>query len=231
MVDEGILNRFSMYRQASPALQREMAARAKPLHIEEQVLLVREGSVCADFALVACGRLRVFKRAETGREITLYHVGDGETCLVNMLCVFADVPSPASAVAETACDVLTVPAQVFRDWVAQHDVVRDHVFSTMAARFTDLMTLVEEITFRKMDQRLADLLLKRFMSRGLPLRVVSTTHEEIAAELGSAREVVSRLLKEFERLGAIQTARGRIELCDAARLEQIVGLPPRQLLP
>ena len=185
------------------------------------VFFYREGDLCPSFALVGRGEIRVFKTSVTGREITLYHVQDGEPCLVNVLCVFLGRPAMASAIVEAPTDAVVVPAAVFREWVSAYDSVRRFVFETMAARVVDVMTLVEEVAFGKMDARLAQLLVRRFSMKGLALRVLSTTHEELAAELGTAREVVSRLLKEFERLGAIGLARGRVDLRDGALLQRL----------
>jgi CRP/FNR family transcriptional regulator len=138
-----------------------------------------------------------------------------------MLCTFLDTPSPASAIAEEPVDALVMPAASFRRWIEESDSMREFVFQAIANRFIDLMMLVEEITFQKLDRRLAGFLLRSFHRKGLHLRELTATHEEIAMELGSAREVVSRLLKEFERLGAINIARGRITLQDANTLESI----------
>jgi CRP/FNR family transcriptional regulator len=216
-----ILGRFSFYREAPSSFQSEVAAAAEYASLSTGAYFYREGTACGDFGLVGCGDIRVFKTGETGREITLYHVQDGQPCLVNMLCVFLGRPAMASAVVELPTEAVVIPAAEFRDWMRNSHAVRSFVFETMAGRFVDVMTLVEEIAFRNMDRRVAELLVRRFSPRGIPLRQISATHEELAAELGTAREVVSRLLKEFERLGAITLARGRIELKDEAALRHL----------
>jgi CRP/FNR family transcriptional regulator len=181
----------------------------------------REGQACCSFALIQRGEIRVFKTGRTGREITLYHVEKGQPCLVNMLSVFLGQPAMASAVVETAAEALTVPAAAFRRWVHESDAARQFVFETMAARLLDVTMLVEEVAFERMDRRLAQLLLRKLTQREPPLRVLPTTHEELAAELGTAREVVSRVLKEFERHGAISLSRRHVELRDARVLQQL----------
>jgi CRP/FNR family transcriptional regulator len=162
----------------------------------------------------------VFKVGETGREITLYHVQEGQTCLINMLCVFLGKPAMATAAVETPVEAVIIPAAAFRDWVRTRDSIRHFIFETMAERMVAVMTLVEEVAFRRMDTRLAAALLNRF-DQAQPANFIATTHEEIAAELGTAREVVSRLLKELERQGAVHLARGRVELHDAALLRRL----------
>ena len=164
------------------------------------------------------GSIRVFKIGETGREVTLYHVQDGQLCLVNMLCVMLGRPTMATAQVEVPTEAAIFPGVVVREWIAISGPLRNFIFETMAARVVDVMTLVEEIAFHKVDSRLAALLLQRFAT----VRVISTTHEDIAADLGTVREVVSRLLKEFVRRGAIQVARGQLELRDEAILRQLI---------
>jgi CRP/FNR family transcriptional regulator, anaerobic regulatory protein len=117
---------------------------------------------------------------------------------------------------EIETEATVFPGGVMREWVATSEALRNFIFETMATRVVDVMTLVEEIALHKMDSRLAGLLLQRFATH----RVISATHEDIAAELGTVREVVNRLLKEFVRRGAIEVARGHLELRDEAILRQ-----------
>jgi len=160
--------------------------------------------------------VRVFKEAPGGREITLYHVRDGEPCLINMLCVFLGCPATASSVAEAPTHAVVVPAAAVRKWITTDELIRSYVFETMAARLTEVMTLAVEISVSRMDVRLAGLLL-RLVSVHAD-ETVSLTHDELAAELGTAREIVSRLLKEFERAGALRLARGHVTVVDQSRL-------------
>ena len=215
-----ILEQFGFYRDTTPAWQREIAEAASYATLPKGACFYREGDEVAQFALVGAGSIRVFKVGETGREITLYHVQDGQTCLINMLCVFLGKPAMATAAVETPVEAVIIPAAAFRDWVRTRDSVRHFIFETMAERMVAVMTLVEEVAFRRMDTRLAAALLNRF-EQAQPANFISTTHEEIAAELGTAREVVSRLLKELERQGAVHLARGRVELHDAALLRRL----------
>jgi CRP/FNR family transcriptional regulator len=130
--------------------------------------------------------------------------------------------SPAIARAEARLDVLLVPREVFRDWVERYSVLRDFAFQVMATRLVEVVTQVEQVTFQRMDRRLAEYLLTRFDSQSVPRAAVSVTHEQVAMDLGSAREVVSRLLKDFERRGAVELGRGRLMLRDADVLRGIV---------
>ncbi len=220
-----VLARFDFYQNAPASFRREIEAAAHPAHLEAGSYFYHEGDRCPQFALVGSGDIRVFRTSDQGRQITLYHLREGETCLVNMLCAFLDQASPAAAQAETAVDALLISSPVFREWVRTVDIIRNHVFERMSSRIVEVMMLVEEVAFRRMDRRIAHFLLQRFRDLEVSQTAIETTHEEIAAELGTAREVVSRVLKEFERNGAIGIARGRIELRDPVVLRQISELP------
>jgi CRP/FNR family transcriptional regulator, anaerobic regulatory protein len=219
-----VLAQLALYTEAPTSLQRRIADAASHVGLRTGDVFYQEGDVGESFAMVGRGDIRVFKTSGSGREISLYHVQDGEPCLVNMLCVFLGRPAMASARVEAPTDAVVIPASTFRDWVRSEDAVRNFVFATMATRFVDVMTLVEEVAFRKMDVRLAELLLRRFSHKGVPIRVAEATHEELAAELGTVREVVSRLLKEFERTGMVSVARGRLELRDGEQLRRMVEM-------
>jgi CRP/FNR family transcriptional regulator len=210
----GILEKFSFYREAPPPLRGKIAEGGTFAALPPGTTFYREGEMCGHFAVVGRGNIRVFKTAASGREMTLYHVQDGQPCLVNMLCILLGRPAMATAVVEAPTEAVVLNGATFRDWVNKHAVVRNYVFETMAQRLVEVMTLAEEIAFGKMDRRVAGLLVQRF-SRD---RAFAVTHEELAVELGTAREVVSRLLKDFERMGAIAMARGRLELRNASLL-------------
>jgi len=209
-----VLDRFGVFRRATTEMRSAVESAGKPLILPPGAFLFRDGDRCEQFTLVGRGSVRVFRTGETGREITLYHVQAGESCLMNTLCVLLGTPARATAIVEAPLEALAFPRPVFLEWLRTSDAVRSFIFETMAQRLVDVMTLVEEIAFGKMGLRLAHLLCRRFANNGLPLRTISTTHEEIARELGTAREVVSRLLKELERLRVLETARGRILLRD-----------------
>lgn len=213
----GVLQKFSFYREAPPPLRGKIAEEGAFAALPAGATFYREGETCENFAVVGRGNLRVFKTAESGREMTLYHVQDGQPCLVNMLCILLGRPAMATAVVEDPTEAVVVHGATFRDWVHEQPAMRSYVFETMAERLAEVMNLAEEIAFGKMDRRVAGLLVQRFSGN----RAFAATHEEIAVELGTAREVVSRLLKDFERMGAIAMARGRLELRNASLLRDL----------
>jgi CRP/FNR family transcriptional regulator, anaerobic regulatory protein len=216
MTADAILRSFEFYRLATPQQRDEYLTAATAVSLPAGAAFYRECDVCPHIAFVGRGDIRVFKEAAGGREITLYHVRDGEPCLINMLCVVLGCPATASSVAEAPTEAVVVPAAIIRKWITTDERIRSYVFETMAARLTEVMTLAVEISVSRMDARLASLLLRLVSVHADGILVL--THDELAAELGTAREVVSRLLKEFERVGAIRLARGHITVIDPPRL-------------
>ena len=180
---DAILESFDFYRRAAPESRAQLAAATTVVSLGKGTMFYREGDVCRHFGLVGHGDIRVFKGAATGREITLYHVRDGEPCLLNMLSVFLDRPAVATAVVEAETDAIVVPANVIRTWLSIHETVRTFVFEAMSVRLTDVMTLATEVSIRRMDVRLASLLLKLADVN----RAIHLTHDELATELGTAR--------------------------------------------
>jgi CRP/FNR family transcriptional regulator len=222
-VDE-ILRSFDFYRSAPPDRRAAYAADVSLASFTQGATFYIEGDKCSHVALIGRGDVRVFKQALGGREITLYHVRDGEPCLINMLSVFLDRPATASAITEAPTSAVIVPAAVVRRWIGTDDHVRAYVFETMAARMMEVMTLTVEVSVSRMDARLASLLLRLVDLQGEP--VIRMTHDDLAAELGTAREVVSRLLKEFERAGALRLSRAQVTIVDRSILAEL-GESPR----
>lgn len=221
MTEDEILRSFDFYRLATPERRAEYAAVASTVSLPEGATFYREGDMCPHIAFVGRGDIRVFREAPGGRQITLYHVRDGEPCLINMMSVLLGRPAAASSVVEAATDAATVPAAAARQWLKTDERVRAYLFETMAARLTEVMVLTVEISVSRMDARLASLLLRLAdLHRN---DTICLTHDELAGELGTAREVVSRLLKEFERTGALRLARGHVTIVDQAMLAHVAA--------
>ena len=172
-----------------------------------QTHLYWEGDLCPAIAFVFDGGIRVYKSGENGREITLYEIGPGETCILNASCILGDTPYPANAVTVTAGELLLVPASEFSRALKNHEALRGFVFSLLSERLTEVMQLVNEVAFGRMDERLIDYLIEKSSNC-----VLSATHQKIANDMGSSREVISRLLKELERQGRVSLARNSVTL-------------------
>ncbi len=213
---------MSLWWNAIPALKdiqdpqwRALMSQVREVDIPPGEPVFRAGDVCRNFLLVLEGSVRVEKLAENGREIVLYRVGRGETCLLTTSCLFAKERYPAYGVTETGVRAVALPDTLFNEALALSAEFRSFVFAAFGARLTELMALVEAIAFGRGDVRLAH----RLLELGSASDEVVTTHQQLAAELGTAREVVSRFLKEFEHRGLVRLARGRIVIVDRAALE------------
>jgi CRP/FNR family transcriptional regulator, anaerobic regulatory protein len=174
-----------------------------------------EGDRVEAIALLISGVVRVYKIGETGREITLYRFGNGSSCILTANAILSHKTFPAVATVEQDAEAVMIPADVFRDWVKRYDLWREFVFDLLSQRLSTVMAVIDEVAFRRMDRRVAALLLERARSQN-PLRI---THQEIAAELGSSREVISRLLEDFVSEGCIRSGRGTVEVLDFELLE------------
>jgi CRP/FNR family transcriptional regulator len=181
--------------------------------------LFSEGEHVQSLALLVSGVVRVFKTGRTGREITLYRIGAGETCILSVNAILTRQPVPAAATTEQRVEAVTIPADVLRDWVRAQELWRQFVFELISQRLIRVLNLVDDVVFRRMDARIAALLLDRSRTQN-PVRI---THQEIAAELGTSREVISRILEDLAGAGTLDSARGTIEILDRRPLEVLAG--------
>ena len=184
--------------------------------------MFREGLACESFPALVSGRIRVQKTGANGREIVLYRVRPGETCVITTACLMRDAVYDAEAVAETEVTAKVLPKADFRELLASSESFRDFVFRAFSARLASLLARIEEVAFERIDRRLAQRLLDAAGEDG----AVAQTHRELAVELGTAREVVSRKLKEFERSGWIELYRGGLRLLHPDALRRIVQDAP-----
>lgn len=180
-----------------------------------------EGTTCAHLALVLDGTARVYKSGASGREITLYRVDPGESCILTTSCILSDRPFPAFAVAETPLEARLVSAATVQRWMNAHPAWQQYVFDLFAARLDTVIAMLEEVAFHQLDARLARCLLDAHDEASGD--TICTTHEQLASDLGSAREVVSRLLKDFEHDGFVELGRGRVTVTSRSELQRIAG--------
>ena len=169
-----------------------------------------EGDNVDAIALLISGIVRVYKIGETGREITLYRFGHGESCILTANAILSQKSFPAIATVEQEAEAVMIPADTFRDWVKRYDPWREFVFELLSDRLSTVMAVVDEVVFQRMDRRVAALVLDRSTHTN-PLQM---THQEIAAELGSSREVISRILEDFAQKGMVEVRRGIVEILD-----------------
>jgi CRP/FNR family transcriptional regulator len=203
-----ILQLFPALTDANDKAGINILAQSQQMTIPKGTTLFRHGDQCQNYLLVISGSVKVITRAENGREIVLYHITRGGSCVLTTSCLMSSESYPAEGITETDIIALAIAKPVFEQYMADSKTFRKQVFRSYGDRLINLITLVEDISFAKLDIRLAKFLLKNG-SVNTPIR---TTHQALATELGSAREVISRQLKEFENKGWVQLNRGKIEI-------------------
>jgi CRP/FNR family transcriptional regulator len=176
-----------------------------------------ENQPCAGFPLLVAGSIKVFKQAASGRELVLYRVAPGGSCIITSSCLLGHTNYNARGIAEAPLTLFVLPVSAFAALLVEHPPFRDFVFRLFAERIGELMQLVEEVAFARLDQRLARLLLAREDT-------ISTTHQQLADELGSVREIVSRLLKGFAAQGLVSLGREQIVVSDRDGLKNIAAV-------
>lgn len=197
-----------------PSLEnRQILAAVLYRSFTEGTILLREGDACEAVPFVLSGSIRVYKSAESGREISLYRIQAGQSCILSSGCAPAAASFPASAVVEMPTTAALMPAPVFRRMLEKNAAFRGFVLAQYALRMAGVIELVEEVAFRHVDQRLKEWLDARRLTAGGDR--LALTHQELADHIGTSREVISRILKDWELRGALELARGEIRLLPA----------------
>lgn len=211
------LEQFPGLKCLDPTSLKLLRDEAKVASIPAGTVLFHGGDLGRNYLLVLDGQVRVQKVAESGREIVLYRVEPGQSCVLTTACLLSDIPYGAEGVAESDIRAVVLPSGIFHRLLASSDIFRKFVFAAYSTRLSELLCLIEEVAFGRIDRRLASFLLDRGTASG----GLKATHQDIAVELGTAREVVSRQLKDFERRGWVELSRGSLLVKNAAALENL----------
>ena len=216
-VDETWIDKFKGLSRLPDDIRAELVAGSKIVSVPAGTQIFAPGQTADNLWLLLDGTVRVQQRSETGREVFLYRVHAGESCVLTTACMLAFEDYSADGTAETDVTAVAIPRQTFDDLVAKSPVFREFVFTAYSRRITDLFTLIDDIVFQRMDVRLAARLLELADAEG----IVRATHAVLATELGTAREVISRTLSEFQRRGWVEQARGEVRLVGRTGLERL----------
>lgn len=184
--------------------------------------VIHRGSLdCTGLLLVRSGQLRVYILSDEGREITIYRLIEMDVCLFSASCIMRNIQFDISIEAERDTQVWVIPADFYRELMEESAAVANYTNRLMSGRFSEVMWLMEQILWKRLDQRLADFLLQESVLEGET--VLPITHEKIANHLGSAREVVTRMLRYFQGEGLVKLSRGCVELTDLRGLSALSG--------
>lgn len=215
-MSEDWISRFQGLSKLPERIRGILDARSQVIRMPKGTVIFGPGNSPENMLFLLDGTVRVQQLAENGREIVLYRVQAGESCVMTTACLLAYEDYSAEGVAETDITAAAIPRTVFDDLIAQSKEFRTFVFSAYSKRITDLFHVIEDIAFQRMDIRLAQKLLD-LQKEG----TVKATHAQLAAELGTAREVISRQLSEFQRRDWIKQSRGTVELLDAGSIARL----------
>lgn len=206
-----LLRRFPVLAQLPKEKLDKLLTQGELRRVRAGAVLFDAGQPCRGFPLVLEGSVRVAKGSESGREIVLYRVEPGQACILSGGCLLGHSDYSARGVAEEDVTMLLVPPELFQGLMIESEPFRRFVFGMYGERLAEVMELVDEVAFRRLDQRLAQLLVRRGP-------VVEATHQKLADELGSVREIVSRLLRGFESRGWVALERERVSVRDPRAL-------------
>lgn len=214
------IEQFPGLSKLEPAIRDVLTRKSAVVTVREGSVIFGPGKSPENLLLLLEGRVRVQQVSEAGREIVLYRVEAGQSCVLTTACLLAHEGYSAEGIAETDVRAVAIPRTVFDDLIAQSVTFRTFIFTAYSKRITDLFQIIEDIAFQRVDIRLAQKLLD--LERGTGQ--IKATHQQLAAELGTAREVISRQLGEFQRRGWIKQSRGSVELVEPDGLERLAAL-------
>lgn len=217
MTDHDWISRFQGLSRLPPDLQAELVEGSAIVHVPAGAIVFEPGQSADNLLLLLEGTVRVQQKSATGREVFLYRVHAGESCVLTTACMLAFEHYSAEGTAETDVSAVAIPRTTFDDLAGKSPQFRQFIFTAYSRRITDLFTLIDDIVFQKMDVRLA----ARLLELAGDGDTIHATHQFLATELGTAREVISRTLSEFQRRSWVEQARGEIRLVGKAGLSRL----------
>lgn len=217
-MDASWIAKFKGLSRLPADIQAELEDGSQIVSVPAGTQIFAPGQTADNLLLLLDGTVKVQQKSETGREVFLYRVHAGESCVLTTACMLAFEDYSAEGTAETAVKAVAIPRKMFDDLVAKSPVFREFVFTAYSRRITDLFTLIDDIVFQRMDVRLASRLLE-LADRS---DIVHATHAVLGTELGTAREVISRTLSEFQRRGWVEQSRGEVRIVGREGLERLV---------
>lgn len=212
---------FPVIRKLSKEQQKRIQEAVTEKSVEKGTVLHDGAADCTGLLVVQSGMLRAYILSEEGREITLYRLFERDVCLFSASCMMSGIQFEVTIEAEKDTRVWVIPTKVWKQLNEESAVLANYTNELMADRFTNVMWLIEQIMWKSFDKRLAEFLLEEASVEGTSL--LKITHEVIGNHLGTAREVVTRMLRYFQSEGMVKLSRGMVEITDIAGLEEVAG--------
>ena len=213
------IDQFEGLQRLDPAMLDILTSSSEVASFKKNKIIFGMGKAPEHLVLLVKGSIQVMRISEAGREIVLYRVNAGSSCVLTSACVLAYEDNSTRAIAETDIEAVLIPRKIFDELLGQSKEFRYFVLSAFTKRLTDLFQVIEKVAFRRIDYRLAQKLIELSQNSNK----VKATHQKLASELGSVREVVSRQMAEFQRRGWILQHRGMVEIIDREVLERLVN--------
>ena len=212
---------FPIWDKLAPGEQKKLSDSALYRRVKKGTLLHGGSEDCQGLLLVSSGQLRAYIVSEEGREITIYRLFERDLCLLSASCVMQNIQFEVTVEAEKDSELFVVPSGVYKALQDESAVVANYTGQVMASRFSEVMWLLEQIMWKSFDKRLAEFLLNETLLE--ETERLKITHEAIGNHLGTAREVVTRMLRYFQSENIVKLSRGIVEVTDAARLRELCG--------
>jgi len=209
---------FPVLKQMPETARQTIFSTGHMVVLPDEQMLMKQNQECQFIPMVISGKLRIYKLSPNGREMTLYRVGPGETCLISIACQIKGEDFPAMAQVEGITQLFMVPSIVCHNVLAKNLAWKDFIIAALYGHLTEVMDTLETVAFDRTDHRLILWLLEKTNEK---TETIACTHEEIAVELGTAREVISRLLGDLKNKGIVTLERGRINITDPAQLKHL----------
>jgi CRP/FNR family transcriptional regulator len=204
------MNLQQLFPQFEPDLISEIEKHAVEKILQPDEIIMRTGQYIKSTVIIVSGRIKIYRENDEGGEFLVYYLGPGEACAVSMFCAIQSRASEIMAQAVEETEVIMIPIQLMEGFMSKFKSWSQFVIQTYRQRFDDLLIVIDNIAFRNMDERL-EFYLKRFAGK-TEKKVFEITHQQIADDLNSSREVISRLLKKMEQLGKVKLHRNAIEI-------------------
>ena len=210
---------FSIWNKLTPDQQQLLQENATFRNISRGTVIHNGSVACTGLLVIGSGQLRAYMLSEDGREITLYRLFEQDMCLFSASCIMNSIQFEVIIEAEKDTQLWVIPAELYKSMMLQSAAISNYTNEVMAARFSEVMWLMEQVLWKSFDKRLATFLLEESSLENSA--VLNLTHEAIGNHLGNPREVVTRMLRYFQNEGLVRLSRGTVEILDAAKLSEI----------
>ena len=214
-----LANYFPIWNKLTTEQQQRLESVTHPMKAAAGTVIHNGQTDCLGLLLIRSGQLRVYTLSGEGREITLYRLFEMDICLFSASCVMPSVQFEVIVEAEKDAELWVIPSCLFKNLMEESAPVANYANQLISSRFSEVMWLMEQIMWKSFDKRLAAFLLEESRLDGTP--ILKITHEKIANHMGTAREVVTRMLRYFQNEGMVRLTRGTVELADTQKLEQL----------